>query len=183
MKQRPALALALALWFSSVHADGSVQLSPEGAAALAKGLALQQQAVELRARANAELADETAQCPEKFLVNDCIARARTAHLESIREARRMETEGRDLEYQARLEERALKERQQADKARQKDVELPQRAVERETRHAGQAARRDKKLAEKDAKAKSGARKVAGRKAAYARKQAKQREKLEEKSAP
>lgn len=154
---------------TTAHAAESVQLSPEGAAALEKGLALQQQATELRAQADTQLEAESRLCQKKFLVNDCITDAKARHLENIRAARQMDAEGRELEYQARQEERALKEQQRAGRSQLQEAGLPERQAEREAHRTEMERRAAQKQADKAAKA-------AERKATRERKQAKQRKK-------
>jgi hypothetical protein len=168
--------LGCASFHFALAAEDAPQLSPDGAAALAHGLALQQEAASLRAEADTRLAEESAACQQRFLVNACIADAKNRHLETLRQTRQMEAEGRDLEYRARTEERALKETQRARDAAAKTESLPQQEADTAARRAAQAAQRDKRLADKAAEAQAGEQRIAARKAAYTKKQARHAEK-------
>ncbi|MDR1647320.1 MAG: hypothetical protein LBR88_04700 [Zoogloeaceae bacterium] len=178
MIPRPLLFfLGCAAFRLALAAEDAPRLSPDGAAALAQGLSLQQEAARSRTEADTRLTEENAACQHRFLVNGCIADAKKRHLETLRRAREMEAEGRDLEYQARTEERALKEAQRASDAAARTEALPQQEADVAARRAARALQRDKRLADKAAEARTGEKRVAARKTAYAKKQALHEKKL------
>lgn len=69
--------------------------------ASARAEALREQARTLREQADARLAAELPACYERFLVNRCIANAKEAHLEQVREVRKLEIEAGRLELAER----------------------------------------------------------------------------------
>ncbi|MDR2364304.1 MAG: hypothetical protein LBD68_00400 [Zoogloeaceae bacterium] len=77
---------------------------------------IQENAQSLRDAADARFEAEAAACARKFLENDCRNAARERQLESLREARRLAAQGREMEYQARVREREIKRRERAAKA-------------------------------------------------------------------
>jgi hypothetical protein len=130
-------------------------LSPEGQAALEKGEALQREAESLRETADRQLAGEKALCARKILQNDCLDRANARHLDVVREARRLREEGLQLEYTARMEERAKKQAAREAEAARKAEILPQRQEDTEARRRAKEAKQEKKRAKKEEAARKG----------------------------
>jgi len=174
------LSLCGSLLFATSLWAAEIQLSPEGAAALEKGLDLQQQAKVLRDTADKKLEEDELVCAEKFLVNDCRNAAKASHLEQVRKARSMEAEGRGLERKARLEERNLKQKKLEADAAKNQVDLR----EREKAHAQEIqtleAQRQRKLEQKAADIKDGGEKAAARRQRQEEKRAQHLQAVQEK---
>lgn len=153
--------------------SGSVLAADGGTAAdrqqrLDKAAALQAEARSRRGAADQLLNDKKADCFKKFRVTACQDEARSEHQEAIREARRLENEGKALEREVRKEQLTDKDRRRAETARQHDAELKLR--EAETAAARQAAEAEAATASlaKEKRAEEGGR----RKAAEAERQRK-----------
>lgn len=187
MEHRPKtlaipLSLLLGLLLPQLALADASRLGPEGAATLARGQALQQQAAELRQQADRILAEEEQACASRLLVNDCRNQAKARHLEQVQEARRLDAEGRELEYQARVEERDLKQQQRDADAASQAEELARRQKLRDAEQQEREALRQRRLAEKEAKAAEGERKAAERRARQEKKQADHARRVAEKEA-
>lgn len=181
---RRFLLLALPLLLPAVAADaaGVAEKTPAPvsatADALEQGQNLQREAASLREQADRRLAEEETQCAQKFMVNDCRNEAKARHLDSVREARRLDAEGREQEYKARLELRAAKQHEREEEAARQAAELPARQDARAAERQQQEAAREKKRAEKEIQA----RKKAQKREKQAQKQAKHEAAAREKTA-
>jgi colicin import membrane protein len=108
----------------------------------AEGRARQDEADRLLEQRNTE-------CARKFLINDCRNAAAREHLKTLRETRRLENDGRNIE-------RAVKKEQMIERDRLRAEELPQHAANMELRQTESAAARqaskDKRAATEAGKA-------------------------------
>lgn len=131
-------------------------------------------------RADALLESRQKACNGKFLYNACMDEARTEHLATIREVRRLESEGAALERAVGLEEAREADLARQEKARQNASELAERekatTAARQADEAAIAAR----LADKERKAAEGARRKAAEAEKQREKQARHAAKLEKK---
>ena len=112
----------VALFAPSGHACAEEAAPMPQSAELETAQAMQTEAESLRKAADALLEEETAACAQKFLENDCRNAARKRHLESLRAARSLAAQGREMEYQARVKARESKRRERAAKAAERGGE-------------------------------------------------------------
>jgi colicin import membrane protein len=166
------LIAVLAISASALAADGgtAADQSADWQQRLDKAAALQAEARSRRVAADQLLEDTKADCFKKFRVTACQDEARSEHQGAMREARRLENEGKALEREVRKEQLTDKDKRRAETARQHEAELKVRETEtaaaRQTAEAETAAA----LAGKARKAAEGER----RKAAAEEKQRKKR---------
>ena len=172
----PALAgliVLLAMPCAGLAADAAASDDRDAAwqERLDKAEAMRAEGKARQADADQLLEQKNAECARKFLINDCRNAAAREHLKVVRETRRLENEGRNIE-------RAVKKEQLIERDRQRAEELPQHAAKMELRQTESAAARqaseDKRVATEASKA---ARAAKGEK----RKQA-EAEKLQKKQA-
>lgn len=100
----PALTLAAALSLSllpSVAAHAQIPPSPQATADLERMKDLRAQAKTLREEAEATYQATEPGCYAKFLVNRCIDQAKKARLETIQQARALESEARSIDLTER----------------------------------------------------------------------------------
>jgi len=149
--------------------------APESESGLAMPQTLEQarlqrgQAESMRAEAERRYAAEQNLCYGKFLVNHCLAAARTRYTETMVEARRLAQSARDFEREARREELEAKETQRLADQQQREAEQSERGERYRAEEAAKAAERERKGADKTRKAAEGRQKTA---AEQARRQAK-----------
>lgn len=130
------LIVLLAMPCRGLAAD--VAASDDRAAAwqerLDKAAAMQAEGKARQAEADRLLEQRNAECAGKFLINDCRNAAAREHLKTVRETRRLESEGRNIE-------RAVQKEQLAERDRRRAEELPRRAADMELRQTESAAAR------------------------------------------
>lgn len=142
-------------------------------------------ALQAEAQARQQQADDLFEsrqkaCTGKFFYNSCVDDARREHLATIREARRLESEGAALERAVRLEEAQQADLVRQQQARQKEAELAARQAETTaTRQADEAAIAAR-LTDKERKAAEGARRKAAEAEKQRQKQARHAARLEKK---
>lgn len=148
---------------------------------------LQQRATALRAEAQVrqQQADnlfESRQkaCAGRFFYNACVDEARTEHLATTREARRLDSEGQALERALRQEEAREADIARQEKSRQKDAELADRRSETSAAREFDEAAIAKRLADKERKAAEGAKRKAAEAEKQREKQARHAAKVEKK---
>jgi colicin import membrane protein len=131
-----------------------------------KANALQAEAQALKKQADTLLESRQKDCASKFFVNACRNEAQAEHLTTIREVRRLESEGAALERAVRQEEAQEADLARQEKARQKEADLRVRQAETTTTRQADEAAVAARQADKERKAAEGAK----RKAAEAEKQ-------------
>lgn len=105
--RRLSIALLLALVLPLANAEEGVS-----EAELERARAMIDEGQRMRAEADARFRVSEYECYQRYFVNRCIDRARQARLEVVREARKLEIAGREIELAAhrqRIEERGLPE--------------------------------------------------------------------------
>ena len=132
----------IALWAMPLVAGAAEMVAnPEQQAAWEQRLdqaeALQAQGKARQAEADRLYKQESDACQLKLLVNDCRNKARQIHLNTIREARQLEIDGKNMAREVKAEQVAERQRQQAEEAPRRAAELQARQAE--TTAARQAA--------------------------------------------
>jgi colicin import membrane protein len=146
----------------------------------ARATALQDEAQVRKQQADDLFESRQKACAGKFFYNSCVDDARRDHLATIREVRRLESEGAALERAVRLEEAQEADLVRQEKARQKDAELAVRQAETSaTRQADEAAVAAR-LSDKERKAAEGAQRKVAEAEKQRQKQARHAAKLEKK---
>lgn len=113
---------------------------------LARAAALHSEAAAIREAATLRFSDEEIACYARFLVNRCIDQARARRVESIRQARALDTEADAIEL-------AEKNRRFTERMEEQAANAPQKAVERaeqEAKNRAESEARLRQLSEKDA---------------------------------
>lgn len=160
------IALLLCSLPALAVADDAAAVAADRQQRRERAAALHGEAAEQRARADALLASQQADCAKRFFVTACRDEAKAEHLRTMLEVRRLEGESDVLEREVKREEALERERQREADLQRRDSELPAReaAVAAERKATDEAIA--KRLAEKERRAAEGAR----RKAAEAEKQ-------------
>jgi colicin import membrane protein len=156
------LIFALMVWPAMAEqSDWEARLTRAGSLQTAAG---QRQQV-----ADAELAEQSAACQQKFMVNACIDKARKAHLAVTKEVRKMEIEANALEREVKREQVRERDARLAAEAEQRKAELPARQEQLAAERAADEQRRQQRLQDKADKAEAGARRKAEQADAHQRK--------------
>ena len=146
----------------------------------AEAEALKQQAKEIRNAADQRYLAEEKACHQRFMVTDCLDKARKARIPHLQEARRLEAEARRIEREIRRADARQREESQASDSARREASLPEREAEVEAAQKAHAERVEAIRRDKAAKAEEGARRHAEREANIARKQAAHEAKVAEK---
>jgi hypothetical protein len=109
--------------------------------------ALQAKGAQIRKEAEAQFAADEAACQKKFAVNDCVIDARARQKVKLDEARKLEAEGRQQEYDARVKMRAQKQAGREANIRQRQAEM----LDRQKQLQAEQAKKEAALAKKRAK--------------------------------
>lgn len=104
---------------------------------------LREQAKALRAQADDRLATALPACYERFLVNRCIANAKEAHLEQVREARQLEIEAGRLELAERRKAAEAAGRTRTDAPTEAGAPVPLESMAAPPDAADEATRRQR----------------------------------------
>ena len=107
---------------------------------LARAAALHSEAAAIREAATLRFSDEEIACYARFLVNRCIDQARARRVESIRQARALDTEADAIEL-------ADKNRRFAERMAEQEASAPRKAVERAEQEAKNRAESEARLRE------------------------------------
>ncbi len=127
---------------------------------LDKAAALQAEGKRIRQEAGALLESSYQQCAHKFFVNACRKDADNEHLDSSREAHRLDIEGRTLEREVKKEQLAERNRQRAEEAPQREAELQAREAEMTEARQATATKAEQTQADKARRAAEGERRKA-----------------------
>jgi colicin import membrane protein len=133
--------------------------------------ALRSEARERQNAAARRLEEANAECADKFLVNACRATAQDEYLGEVREARRIDAEGRAMQRAVVSERLAERDREIAARPVPDDAELASRAAANSARRAADEARIAAQKARKERQAEAGARRKAAEAEKLRRKQA------------
>lgn len=145
----------------------------EGAPApqsLDEAVAQRAQADAMRAEAERRYAAEQDACYGKFLVSDCLEKARKRHSTALIEARTLEKGARDFEREAQRQEAAAKDAQRAVEQPAREAEQREAGERYRAEEARRAEERAAKIADKERQAAEGRRKAAAEQAARQAKQ-------------
>jgi colicin import membrane protein len=127
------------------------------AARMERAVALQREGSERKAEAERVFEKAGTECYQKFLVNRCRANARTEYREEVKEARRIENEGKAIERQVKKEQLNARDREAEALAPQRAAELQAREAETAAARSSAAALEAEKRADQARKAEEGAR--------------------------
>lgn len=119
----------------------------------------------LKTEAQKRYATEQDACYKKFLVNDCLEKAKASFTESMTKARDLDKVGRDVEREAHRREVEANEARRAVEQPQREAEQQAQAERYRAEEAAKAAERERKLADKAKQAEEGRRKSAAEQAA------------------
>ena len=126
----------------------------------ARATAMLAEAQERKQQADDLFAHRQRDCAGKFFYNSCVDEASSQHLATIREVRRLESEGAALERVVRLEEAREVDLARQEEARQKEAELAARQAATTTVRQADEAAMAGRLADKERKAAEGAKRKA-----------------------
>lgn len=173
-------ALAGMAWAGDTAGGPSPEQQATWDESLAKAKALQQEGRDKKSAAENLFESEKLACNKKFRVYDCQAEARQRYIPAIKEARRLENEGKAIERQVKKEQLADKDQRRRDEAPQLEADLRQREAETGADRAAAEAKREQRLAGKEEKAAEGAKKRAANEERLRLKREKHEQKVAEK---
>lgn len=175
---------ALLLFSPLVLAQSGNDKATPGASpqTLEQAAAQRAHAAQLREAADARYRSEEIACGKKFLVNDCLKKAKEEHTRATIEARQIDAPARAFEREAeRADLRAKKTQHAADNAT-RETEKKKQAEDFRQEEAAKALEREKKIAAKEEEATQGRKKRAEEKARQAAKQEKRKARNAEREA-
>lgn len=175
---RLTIASLLCLLASSVMAqvDATPMSEAEKREKLGRASSLKSEATRLEKEADATLKAQTDACHKKFLVSSCLEDAGKAHTKSVREAKRMELEGNELERDVKRREVAVKDARKAAEAPKREADEKAKGEAYRADEAAKAEKRAAKEAKKEKQAADGRRKHAEAQARQEKKKADQAKK-------
>lgn len=147
---------------------------------LAKAKDLQQEGQKKKAAAEKVYDNEKLACNKKFRVYDCQAEARQRYIPIVKEARRLENEGKAIERQVKKEQLADKDQRRRDAAPQREADLRQREAEATAVRKAAEVRREQRQTGKEEKAVEGAKRRAANEERLRLKREKHEQKVAEK---
>lgn len=150
MENRPLpvaalLSLLLAVPFAAQAADAGPEVSWQER--LGRAAAMQDESKRLQSAASQRRDQKFLDCEQKFLVNDCREEASKEYLQTTREARRLENDGKALERAVKKEQMEASRQRVADEAPHREAALRER--EAETAAARQSAAQKAEAARTD----------------------------------
>jgi colicin import membrane protein len=150
MENRPLpvaalLSLLLAVPFAALAADAGQDASWQER--LGRSAAMQDESKRLQSAASQRRDQKFLDCEQKFLVNDCRDEASKEYLQTTREARRLEIDGKSIERAVKKEELEANRQHLADEAPRREAALRER--EAETAAARQSAAQKAEAARTD----------------------------------
>lgn len=169
----------------SVANPPATLITPEEAQQLTdKARALKERADKQKAEAAAKLEESETSCWQRFLVSSCQDQAKEDHTKAMVEARKLDTESRQIERDIRRREQARKEAEEAAEAPQRAADEAAKAVRGREESAQYAKRRAEEAAARDKRATQGqvnAVTETKRRAEFAAEREQKRKKAEEKA--
>ncbi|MCP5267427.1 MAG: hypothetical protein H6943_00165 [Zoogloeaceae bacterium] len=154
----PALSLISSLALAQISAQPLSDA--EKHEKLTRAETLKSQAAKMESAADDKLEAENAACYKKFLVNSCLEQAKETHRKAIREAKRLELEGGEIERDVKRREVAIKDAERETKARERATEQQRHGEQYRAEEQSKADERAAKAAKKEQKAAENRRKHA-----------------------
>lgn len=149
------LIILLALFAQATRAENpaSAPLTPEERGQLIdRSKSLKSEADRIRTAALQKRKEADAACWKKTLVSACMQEARRENLDSMAEARKLDTEARRVERDVHSRDLAAKRARQAEEAPKRRAEMQQKIARGQARAVEQKQKRVEKAAEREQKA-------------------------------
>ncbi|MDQ5907694.1 MAG: colicin import rane protein [Pseudomonadota bacterium] len=175
---RLTIASLLLLFATSALAQVDSKPMPEAERQekLGRASKLKDEASLRQKEADALLKVQTDACHKKFLVSSCLEEAGKAHTQSVREAKRMDLEGSELERDVKRREVAAKDASKAAEAPKREAKEKAKGEAYRADEAAKAEQRAAKAAKKEKQAADGRRKHSEAQARHEKKKADQAKK-------
>ncbi len=141
---RSLFAVSLIASYSLLAQTAAETTAPDVPKTLEQAAAQRARAEQMRQDADSRYAADEKACYKKFLVNDCLDKAKKARTPVILEARKLDSVARDFQREAKRADAAAKEAKRL-------ADLPVREVQQTERAAAHRAEEEAKVAERERK--------------------------------
>jgi len=151
-----SIVSVILIWNES-YAQSAVIEKPQ---TMEQASAQQEKAAKMRRAAEERFAEEKEKCHRRFLVNDCLARAKKRYREVMLTARDLDSQARDFYHQVRRDEAQAKIAERIANQERKEAAHKLQAERHRQNEAARQERREKRLADRSQQAEKGHRKHA-----------------------